>query len=155
MSSRSVDRGDLPRARAELAEARARIAAATWLPDIRCALESRLAAARFRAGEPAEAKADAEAAGRIFDEGRDRIIDIDRAAALRALGSAWAAIGEGTKALETYRRALDEGAVNPNSRPRAVDLSATCVSMAIAGVAPDAAFRERAEAIRQALGDPW
>jgi hypothetical protein len=27
--------------------------------------------------------------------------------------------------------------------------------MAVAGVEPDAAFRERAEAIRQALGDPW
>jgi hypothetical protein len=155
MADTSVKRGDQPRARAELGEARDRVAAANWLPDIRCAIDARLAAVRFRAGETAEAKADAEAAGRIFDEGRDRIIDIDRAAALRALGSAWAAMGEGTKALETYRRALDEGAVNPNSRPRAVDLSATCVSMAVAGVEPDAAFRERAEAIRQALGDPW
>jgi hypothetical protein len=155
MADLSVARGDAGRARAELGEARDRVAAARWLPDVRCAIDARLAAVRFRSGETVEAKADAEAAGRVYDEGRERIIDIDRAAALRALGSAWAAMGEGTKALETYRRALDEGAVNPNSRPRAVDLSATCVSMAVAGVAPDAAFRERAEAIRQALGDPW
>jgi hypothetical protein len=155
MADLSVTRGDAVRARSELAEARAIVAAANWPPDVRCSVESRLAAVRFRAGETAEAKADAENAGRIYDDGRELIIDIDRAAALRALASAWAAMGEGTRALATYRRALDEGAVNPNSRPRAVDLSATCVSMAAAGVEPDAAFRERAEAIRQALGDPW
>ena len=67
----------------------------------------------------------------------------------------WAAMGRVDEARRVYRLAVDEGVVNPNSRPRADDLSATCLSMARADVEPDAEFLARLREVRENLGDPW
>ncbi len=58
-------------------------------------------------------------------------------------------------ALMVYKRAVEEGVENPNSRPRAEDLSATCLSMALHMVEPDAELKNRIRQISEGLGDPW
>jgi hypothetical protein len=78
-----------------------------------------------------------------------------RAISLRAIAEAWAALGDVDAAQAAFAAAVAEGAVNPNARPRAVDLSATILSMARAGVAPPPELRSRIEALRSGLVDPW
>ena len=64
-------------------------------------------------------------------------------------------MGDTATALSAYKRAVEEGVENPNSRPRAEDLSATCLSMAVHGVEPDAVLWTRIRQINDGLGDPW
>jgi hypothetical protein len=45
--------------------------------------------------------------------------------------------------------------INPNGRPRAEDLTATCVAMAVAGVVPDPLTAQKIDAVRNQLGEPW
>jgi hypothetical protein len=84
-----------------------------------------------------------------------RVADIFRAQPLCAAAEGYAALGDSPKALEVYKRAIEEGSRNPNARPRAEDLAQTCASMARAGVAPDEAAMTQLRAIRAGLGDPW
>jgi hypothetical protein len=64
-------------------------------------------------------------------------------------------MGDEAGALFVYRQAVEEGVENPNSRPRAEDLSATCCSMALHAVEPDAELWKRIRQISEQLGDPW
>ncbi|MGA1708919.1 MAG: hypothetical protein ACO4CI_09550, partial [Phycisphaerales bacterium] len=91
----------------------------------------------------------------VFDAKRETIFDIYRAGALRPVAEAHAAMGDRDSAAAIYRRAIEEGFGNPNARPRALDLSATCVSMASSGTLPDEATAKRLREIRGLLGDPW
>lgn len=90
-----------------------------------------------------------------YSRGEREIVDIRRARCLRALAEACAAIGERERAVGLYRRALEAGALNPNARPRAEDLCATCVSLAGSGIAVPAPFVARIAEIRERLVDPW
>jgi hypothetical protein len=60
-----------------------------------------------------------------------------------------------TEALAVYKQAAEAAVENPNSRPRAEDLSAICLSMAKRTVEPDAALWARIREIKSALGEPW
>jgi hypothetical protein len=64
-------------------------------------------------------------------------------------------MGNISRAIELYKRTIEAGIENPNSRPRAEDLSATCCSMALHNVKPDAELLSRISQIRDGLGDPW
>ena len=86
---------------------------------------------------------------------REQIVDIYRAGVLRDLAEAESVMGDAASALALYAQAVEEGVHNINSRPRAEDLSATCRSMAVHGVAPDPELRERMAAIFEGLGSPW
>jgi len=77
------------------------------------------------------------------------------ARSLRALGVAWAAAGDAAMARESFRDALDAGLVNPNGRPRAEDLVATCLAMATSGTTPDPFTAQKIEEVRTQLGEPW
>ena len=61
---------------------------------------------------------------------REQIVDIYRAGALRAIAEAYQAMGDPPARSTSTARAVEEGVANPNSRPRAEDLVATCLSMA-------------------------
>jgi hypothetical protein len=71
------------------------------------------------------------------------------------VAEAYAAMGDRAAALAVYREAIAAGVGNPNSRPRAEDLAATCTSMARADIEPDDALWARIRTIRDGLGDPW
>ena len=84
-----------------------------------------------------------------------RIIYADRAAALRPIAEGYARLGDRDRALELYKRAVEEGVANPNSRPRANDLAATCASLAVVDLEPDAELMARLREVSEGLGDPW
>jgi tetratricopeptide (TPR) repeat protein len=146
---------DGPTALRLLQDARLQLDGTTWTPDAHVMLLAQLAGLRHRAGDPEGARRDADAALAQFTAERARIVDIDRADTLRPLAEAYQAMGDTTAALSIYAQAIEEGAQNPNSRPRAEDLSATCCSMALSGVTPDAALWARLRELSDGLGDPW
>jgi hypothetical protein len=64
-------------------------------------------------------------------------------------------MGDTAAALAVYKQAVEAGMENPNSRPRAEDLAATCCSMAVHAVQPDAELFARIREICAGLSDPW
>lgn len=116
---------------------------------------ARLASLRHRAGDHERARSEADKALVIFEDHRDEIVDIERADALRPLAEAYHAMGDRAAALAVYQKAIEESVHNPNSRPRAEDLTATCLSMALNQVEPDAGLWARINEVYDALGPPW
>lgn len=147
--------GDPARALALVDEAQALFESARWLLEDQIRVHAGLIALRHRAGDPARARREAEGLLAVYNERRAEIVNIERAGALRALAAAHAAMGQGTIALECLRRAAEEGMENPNARPRANDLVATCLALATLDLEPDARFAARLREIRSALRDPW
>jgi hypothetical protein len=155
LSESALAHDDRAEAGALAGEARALIEASHWTRDLRVKTLARAAALLHRAGDVAQARQEADAARALYDSEREKIVDIDRADTLRPLAEAYQAMGDAKGALAVYKRAVEEGGGNINSRPRADDLVATCCSMAMHGVEPDAALRARILQVRDGLGDPW
>jgi len=151
----ALDHEDRAKALALVEEAFQLIDSSNWSAEHSVPALARLAEIRFRAGEEAAARNDAKRALALFDRDRSKIINIYQAGALRPLAVLYQAMGDRPAALEIYSKALEAGVENPNSRPRAEDLSATCSSMAVHGVEPDAALKTRMLKIFNELGHPW
>ena len=151
----ALRRGDPPTAQRLLVQAQHLLARTLRLAEEEVAWRGRIAGLRGRAGELAAGRADAAAALARFVECRDRIVDIYRAGALRPVAAAFLFAGDAEEAGKVYRRAVEDGVHNPNSRPRAEDLAATCVAMAVAGFDVDSELRARLEQIAKGLGNPW
>ena len=86
---------------------------------------------------------------------RVEIESLWRARTLRPLAEAYQSMGDGAMALALYKRVVADGAENPNARPRAEDLIATCCSMAVHGIQPDETLRARILEIERGLAPPW
>jgi hypothetical protein len=155
MVNGALDHQDNTKALALVSEAREMLESAPWHPEDRIPLLGKLAALRYRAGDKDAARGEIDEAAATFDAARESIQSFNRASALRPLAEAYQSMGDGKAALAMYKKAIDEGAVNPNARPRAVDLSATCCSMALHLVEPDADLRARLGQLRDGLVDPW
>lgn len=155
MSSAPAKRGNTAHAGRLVDQAQALVDSSKWRLEDEIPVRSKLAIARHRAGEPARARAEADVILSIYEAGRDTQGSGYRARTLRPLGEALVEIGDREAGKRILVRALEEGTVNPNSRPRAVDLSATCCSMARLGVEPDAELLARVREILDGLGDPW
>ena len=128
---------------------------AKWPPEHHVPLMAKLAALRFRAGQIEKGQEQADKALELFEGRRDRIVNIYRAESLQPLAEAYSIMSNTPRALAVYELAVTEGVANPNSRPRAEDLSATCCSMALHAVEPGAELWERIRTIHEGLGDPW
>jgi tetratricopeptide (TPR) repeat protein len=155
LAESALGHGDAGKALELTNDAQDMMESVTWLPENEIPARARLAVLRQRAGDRAGARRDVEDAVRVFDAQRHRIADIDRADALRAVAEAYHELGDEAMGLAFYRRAIDAGMENPNSRPRAEDLSATCVSLALCGVPLDAELLNRLHDLCGSLGDPW
>ena len=151
----ALDHADQAKALELVNEAQFLMDSAKWPPEYRISLISKLVRLRFLAGDRQKARTEADALLALFDSQRNKIVDISRAGALRPLAEAYQSMGDTAAALAIYKRAVEEGVENPNSRPRAEDLSATCCSMALHGVEPDAELWARILQINKELGDPW
>lgn len=147
--------GDRTQALAFIGDAQAFAVDGQWTAEDQVPLMARVAAARHRAGDEQTALLLAEEAARRYQEGRGLIVDVFRAAALVPLAEALAAMERREQALAIYRLAVEEGAINPNARPRAVDLCRTACSMATHRVDADEALCRRMREIQSALGAPW
>ena len=147
--------GDLEHARQLAADAERVLEQYAWTVEHRLPLMARVAAMRHRAGDPQGAAQLATAAEALFDARGGEIPDLYRGRTLRPLAEAYQKMGQPAAALAVYRRAVEEGARNPNARPRALDLVATCLSLAQHAVEPGEAMLAHLRRIGAALGDPW
>lgn len=147
--------GDRAGAVRELDEAQALVDNNRWLPEDHIAQVALIARLRHAAGEAERARRDIAGVLGLFERERDKIVDIYRAGALRAVAESQQAMGDSAAALHTFARAVEEGVANPNSRPRADDLAATLCALARSGASPDEALFARLKQVRAALGDPW
>ncbi len=136
-------------------EAREIADSTSWQPTIEIPVKAKLARLRFLAGDPERASEEAKDALELFDAKRDQIANIYRAQTLRPIAEAHRAMGKADIAMDLYARAVEAGVENPNSRPRAEDLAATCCSMATQGAEPSLELLSRIREIQEGLGDPW
>jgi len=143
-------------------EARALIATAVglrdgarWTPDAALPLAAEVARRLHAVGERERARTEIESALEAFHEQIAAVPDVFRAEAMRPAAEALVAMGAVERAREVYASLLEEGARNPNARPRAEDLAESLASLARAGVVPDEAMWARIKAIREGLVDPW
>ncbi|MCI0629443.1 MAG: hypothetical protein L0Y44_02180 [Phycisphaerales bacterium] len=151
----ALDHQDKDKALQLVNEAQLMLEGGRMLPEYRVPLSARLAGLRFLAGDIDKARQDAGAVMVTFDADRKRILSIDRADAIRPLAEAYQTMGDTAAALSTYKQVIEAGMENANSRPRAEDLSATCLSMAVNNIEPDTELWTRIRTIHEGLGDPW
>lgn len=147
--------GDMASAKEWVHEARALVEKHQWPVEYHVPLLAKLAVLDHASGETQRARLGLESAVAIFDSQRDSVPSMDRAGMLRHVAEAHQRIGESAQALRVYRRVVEEGRVNPNARPRAMDLSATCRSMALHGALPDAALWALLDRTFTELRAPW
>jgi len=128
---------------------------AAWKPQHGVPLMARLAALRFRCGETNAARTELRRTLDLFTEKQAEIINIDKAKTLIPVAEAFQITGDVAGALAVYKPAVEAAIENPNSRPRAEDLSAICLSMAKHNIEPDEVLWARIREIKANLGDPW
>ncbi|MBN2512503.1 MAG: hypothetical protein JXB18_06155 [Sedimentisphaerales bacterium] len=136
-------------------EAQEIIDSRTWDVEHLLPMSAKLISVRFRAGDTEKAKSDADFLFIRFEAEKQTIANIYRAGTLRPLAEAFQSMGNKEVALSIYKKAVEEGIDNPNSRPRAEDLSATCCSMALFSMEPDVELWSKLRQIRDGLGQPW
>lgn len=148
---------DLEQARSLLDESQGLYAQAAWTAHREYEYEyaGKLAEAFVRAGDVAGARALLDAALAQFDERESEIYNLWRPDCLRPLAGAYQLVGDEQAARALYGRALAAGALNPNGRPQAEDLSATCTSMSLYAFEPDAALWDEIHRLRDQLSAPW
>ena len=155
LAQSALDHSDQAKALALVNDVQQQLDDNLWQPEDKIAMAAEIAGLRYRAGDHEKALADAGSIEDFFDQRKDRIVNIWRSGALRPLAEAYQAMGETQKSLKLYKVVVEEGAMNPNSRPCAEDLSETCISLAIHSVEPDDDLWSRILAIREGLGSPW
>jgi tetratricopeptide (TPR) repeat protein len=151
----SLANADKGKAVTLLNEARAMMDAAKWHLRFEIPLRAELAVLRFRTGQTDQARTEVQGMLTLYDTDKDKIVNIYRARTLCPIAEAYQAMGDTTQALEVYKRVLEAGVENPNSRPRAEDLVATCCSLAEHTVEPGVDVMNRIREIYNDLGDPW
>lgn len=155
MADHALEHDDPSKALLLVDEAQSFTEGVEWLPRHLVPLLGRLAGYRYRAGDMARADREADNALALYLEQREKLADIFRAETLRPVAEAYQVMGSTEDALRVYRLTIEEGGGNPNARPRAEDLAATCCSMALLEVEPDDALWERIVELREGLVAPW
>lgn len=126
-----------------------------WLPENEVPMRARIVEAMHRSGDEARARAELESNEKLYLDKLDTIVNIYRASCLRAIAEAWTVLGDRERALAAYKRCVEAGLENPNSRPRADDFAATCSSLATHRFQPDDALLARLREVHDGLGEPW
>ena len=129
--------------------------ATTFLPEDVAPLGAMIARARIRLGDESSARLLLQRLYSEYSTRREGIVNLRRATSLRALAEGFCELGDRDDAIACYTLALEEGTINPNARPRAEDLGATCISMAEYGIALTPELKNRIETIRSSLTYPW
>ncbi|MEA2068747.1 MAG: hypothetical protein U9P12_06065, partial [Verrucomicrobiota bacterium] len=110
---------------------------------------------RFKAGNERAARKQLDVLLGLYTSNRDFIVDIDRAEILCRMAEGYQLTGQTTRALSLYEKAVVEGQVNPNSRPRADALNEIACSLAMHSVVPPEVFFRSLEELGNQLGRPW
>lgn len=128
---------------------------ANWPIDALVPVVSHVSILRYRVGEQEKAHQAVDTVMAEYDKHEEKIESFYRAGIIRPAAEAYQEMGDEASALSMYRRTVSVGAININARPRAEDLSATCRSMALHHVKPDAQLWQSIKQIREGLSDPW
>lgn len=155
MAEFALNHGDQVKALELVDEAQQLLDTHKWPLEYKLRLLGKLAEWRHKSGDPEAARAQADTALELFRQEGESLVDIFRAEALRPVAEAYQVMGETESALAVYKIVVEEGARNVNSRPRAVDLAATCASLALHGVNPDEELWSQIRQIKEGLGQPW
>ncbi len=155
LADSSISHSEPAKALELIDEAGEMMGSANWQLRFEIPLRAALSGLRFRAGDEDKARTGVEHALNKFDKNRKKVVNIYRAGILRSIAEAYQAMGDTGTARSIYERALEAGIENPNSRPRAEDLTATCCSMALYAVEPNAELWNLIRRIHSNLGDPW
>ncbi|MCC7011782.1 MAG: hypothetical protein IT454_04390 [Planctomycetes bacterium] len=155
LARNALSKGDNEEALSLTDDARGLIDAAGWSVDFQVPFAARLAALVVQSGATERGFAMLAAARDAYDEGRAEILDIDRADVLLPLAESYAESGASDEALAIYGRALREGRVNPNARPRAEDLTALCCSLARHDLGVSEDLWSELNAMFEGLAAPW
>ncbi len=129
--------------------------ATTFLPEDVAPLGAMLARARIRMGDEQSARLILQRLYSEYSTRREGIVNLRRATSLRAMAEGFCELGDSDDAIACYNLALEEGTINPNARPRAEDLGATCISMAEYGISLTPELKNRIDTIRSSLTYPW
>ena len=129
--------------------------ATTFLPEDVAPLGAMIARARIRMGDEQSARLLLQRFYKEYSTRREGIVNLRRATSLRALAEGFCELGDRDDAIACYTWALEEGTINPNARPRAEDLVATCISMAEYGISLTPDLKNRIDTIRSSLTYPW
>lgn len=151
----ALTHGDTAKAVESLRYARDFFERTEWQTEVRIAFVAQLAALIGRSGNRELADKMLEDGLVAYQEARETFRGTKRAEILRPFAEAYHALGEADRAADLYTMVIEEGMENPNSRPRAEDISETCISMAKNAYAPDAKMLARIREIVGGLGDPW
>lgn len=122
-----------------------------WTIDYDLKLRSDIAAYRVKIGQGDAARELLEASAQLAEEKLDTLQNFYRADALRPVAEAFASLGDKERAHQLYTQVVEVGALNPNIRPRVSDITATCVSMALHGIQPDAELLRKIQKIVNGL----
>jgi len=133
----ALEQKDASTAVAMIDDAQSSLANVNLMAEDEVPLLARLAAARFKAGDTTGARRDIHGALTMYDNETETIISVFRAETLTPVAETLASMGEQRAAIDVYARALREGDSNPNQRPRAMDVSLICASLARSAVEPD------------------
>lgn len=151
----ALDHNDRSTARRLVSEMGDFISENTWPVEYNVRVLAHLALLQAESGDVDLAASTFDDARALYEQKQSEIVNMEKADALIPLAeSALKVCGEST-AQTVYRMALDASVENPNSRPRADDLSLTCLSMAMNNVEPGDALWQLIYEIRDALGNPW
>ena len=136
-------------------EAKSIMNSASWQSRFVIPIMAQLAKLSYLSGEKETALSELQKAIDLYQENLDKIVDIYKAGVLRPIAEASVVMDDKNFTLDIYKKAIEAGVENPNSRPRAEDLSATCCSMAQNRFEPDQELLNRIKEIQGNLGDPW
>ncbi|MEM7199420.1 MAG: hypothetical protein AAF628_04090 [Planctomycetota bacterium] len=150
LAGTSLELGDRSRARHYLDSAHEIMPKLDWSVEYQVPVVARLASLGHRAGDEQAAAGTARAL-EMYEADKEKVGKVFRAGVLREVAETYATMGDASAALGVYWHAIEEGADNVNQRPRAMDLAATCASMARHNVAPDDELRERILEIKAGL----
>lgn len=122
-----------------------------WTIDYDLKLRSQVAGYRSAIGQGDAARDLLDGSVKLAEEKLESLQNFYRADALRPVAEAYAKLGDQERALELYNQVVELGALNPNIRPRVSDITATCVSMALHDIKPDADLFSRIQGIVDGL----
>jgi len=154
----SLKKKDSPKSLKIIGEMQDLIDAHDWPLQLRLLIQAKLSQLRFKAGDQQAAVLQADAALELFRKesgDRSRIVDIKKAEAIIPLAESYQAMGNRDKTLEVYKLAVKSAVENPNSRPRAEDLTDILCSMALNSVEPDEELDAEINRQIAGLGNPW
>jgi len=155
LASHDVSNGKLEHARAIADEVKIIVTGNRWNLDQSVAMHGRAADLFSLTGQPDRARALLADALGLYAKIQPKIVNIYRGGALRPIAESYVKLGDKAAASDVYVRALEEALDNPNSRPRAEDLVATCASIVESGLEPKKPLLRSVATVRAKLGAPW